>query len=177
MSKRHDEHDGLLAELTSCGEEARQYLEDQLLYANDMWHKKAVRAELMHKRTAEHLRGERKRRKRAEARVKSLKSNERDMLGCETLDTVASTPRHYRGDGFVTCARALSSSTSQKTVVPVSVMAFYWWACAFKYVWRMWSKADPVADGNKAIDCIRKALKDYDEGPQKVASYDWGNDG
>ena len=36
-------------------------------------------------------------------------------------------------------------------------MAFYWWACAFKYVWRMWSKEDPEKDALKAIDCLEKA--------------------
>lgn len=128
--------------------------------------RRLARAVLMHKRTAEHLREERKRRKRAEARVKSLKSNVRDMLGCETMDAIASTPKHYRGDGFVTCRRAMESAASQEKVVEPTPMAFSWWACAFKYVWRCWSKSDPVADGHKAIDCIRKCLGEIRDMPQ-----------
>ena len=77
--------------------------------------------------------------------------------GCEGGDSIIRTPRHYRGDGYVTCSRALESCESQEKVVEPSRMAFYWWACAFKYVWRMWSKEDPEKDALKAIDCLEKA--------------------
>lgn len=139
--------------------------------------RKLHRAELMHKRTAEHLRQERRRRRKAELAAVNYEEAVRGFLGCEDWASIDVTPRHYLGDTWVTCRRALESCQRQPSVVLPTSMAFYWWACSFKYVWRMWSKADPVADGNKAIDCIKKALKDYDEGPQKAASCDWGKDG
>lgn len=68
------------------------------------------------------------------------------------------TPGHYAGDGYVTCSRAMESASVQDEVVPQSVMQLWWWMCAFKYVWRMWSKDDPVKDANKAIDCLGQVI-------------------
>lgn len=117
-----------------------------------------VRAHLMHRRTAEHLREERRRRRIAERDARRAEELNRAFLGCEGGNSIIRTPAHYRGDDLVTCRRAMESCESQEKVVEPSRMAFYWWGCAFKYVWRMWSKENPVADGRKAIDCIRKAL-------------------
>lgn len=109
------------------------------------------RAKLMHRRTAEHLYGERRRRRAAEADLADAEELLRAWNGPETGYSIQRTPAHYRGDNLVTCRRAMESAAS------------YWWRCAFKYVWRMWSKADPRADGEKAIDCIRKALAEIGE--------------
>lgn len=120
--------------------------------------RRLARAKLMHKRTAEHLREERKRRRITECANSGLHRQLRAWYGGETVTSLFDTPAHYRGDGHVTCRRAIESCESQEKVVEPSRMAFYWWACAFKYVWRCWSKADPAADVEKAVDCLRRVL-------------------
>lgn len=77
--------------------------------------------------------------------------------------TISDVPAHYLGDGYVTCSRAMESASVQDAVVPRSAMQLWWWMCAFKYVWRMWSKADPIADAEKALDCLEH-VKDSLEG-------------
>lgn len=146
------------------------------LQLNDWSGQQVARAKWLHIVTANHLREERRRRRLAECANSGLHRQLRAWYGGETVTSLFDTPAHYRGDGHVTCRRAIESCERQEKVVEPSRMAFYWWACAFKYVWRMWSKADPVADGNKAIDCIRKALEDCDQMPLKTASCDWGKD-
>lgn len=144
------------------------------LQLNDWSGQQVARAKWLHIVTANHLREERRRRRIAERDARQAEELNRAFLGCEGGDSIIRTPVHYRGDGYVTCRRAMESCQRQPRVTWPTHMEFYWWACAFKYVWRMWSKADPVADGNKAIDCIRKALEDCDKLPQKAASCDWG---
>ena len=131
--------------------------------------RKLHRAELVHKRTAEHLRQERKRRRLAECANSGLHRQLRAWYGGETVTSLFDTPAHYQGDGLVTCRRAMESCESQEKVVEPSRMAFYWWACAFKYVWRCWSKEDPEADMHKAIDCLRKAMGELPGCARQVA--------
>ena len=128
-----------------------------------------VRAELVHKRTAEHLRQERKRRRLAECANSGLHRQLRAWYGGETVTSLFDTPAHYQGDGLVTCRRAMESCESQEKVVEPSRMAFCWWACAFKCVWRCWSKEDPEADMHKAIDCLRKAMGELPGCARQVA--------
>lgn len=137
-------------------------LSDVLEYCEDM-ERGLARAELMHRRTARHLRKERRRRRIAERDARRAEELNRAFLGCEDGNSIIRTPAHYRGDGLVTCRRAMDSAAFQETVARRTEAASYWWRCAFKYVWRMWSKADPAADGKKAIDCIRKALAEIGE--------------
>ena len=66
-------------------------------------------------------------------------------------------PDHYLGDGYVNCDRAIESASSQRCITERSKLQFWYWATAFKYVWRMWSKEDPEKDALKAIDCLEKA--------------------
>lgn len=76
------------------------------------------------------------------------------------------TPPHYRGDGLVTCSRAMHSAMSQEPCRKAELMpamAAYWWGLAFKYLWRMWSKADPEGDAEKARDCIGKAVRAWSD--------------
>ena len=117
-----------------------------------------ARAELMHERTAKHLREERRRRRDAEYDLAAAEELLVRWLGCETGLSIERTPDHYQGDGLVTCRRAMESAQSQEKVVEPTPMALFWWLTAFKYVWRCWSKADPEADMRKAIDCLRKAM-------------------
>lgn len=72
-------------------------------------------------------------------------------------------PSHYAGDGLVTCSRAMESVSAQGAVVPRSAMGMWWWMCAFKYVWRMWSKADPIADVMKALSCLEHIKDSLEE--------------
>ena len=129
-------------------------------YLERMFHS----AELMHRRTAEHLREERRRRRIAECANSGLHRQLRAWYGGETVTSLFDTPAHYRGDGHVTCCRAMESAQSQSKVVEPTQMAFYWWACSFKYIWRMWSKEDPERDALKAIDCLRKCMKEVRRG-------------
>lgn len=126
--------------------------------------RKLHRAVLMHKRTAEHLRQERKRRRLAECANSGLHRQLRAWYGGETVTSLFDTPAHYRGDGHVTCRRAMESCNSQEKVVEPTLMALNWWLTAFKYVWRMWSKGDPEGDALKAIDCLRKCMREVADG-------------
>ena len=127
---------------------------------NETLCRRLARAELVHRRTAEHLRKERRRRRIAETYNKVVQGLHdkavRELLGPETWESISATPEHYKGDGRVTCRRALDACAAQTRVLVPTFQAFYWWACAFKYVWRMWSKADPRGDLAKAIDCLCK---------------------
>ena len=125
--------------------------------------RKLHRAELMHRRTAEHLRQERKRRRISERDARQAEELNRVFWGCEGGNSIIKTPEHYRGDGFVTCRRAMESAPAQETVCERPPIALWWWCRALEYVWRMWSKEDPRRDGQKAIDCIRKALAEIGE--------------
>lgn len=71
----------------------------------------------------------------------------------EQLKTV---PEHYRGDGFITCDMALAAMLSRATRMAMPPMVIFWWANAFKYIWRWAYKGNGVADLNKAIDCIER---------------------
>lgn len=71
---------------------------------------------------------------------------------------MSDTPKHYEGDGDITCADAMESMM----VPPVdgyglSPMGYYWWGCALKYVWR-WPHKGGKKDIEKAIDCLTRLL-------------------
>lgn len=71
----------------------------------------------------------------------------------EQLGTV---PEHYRGDGFITCDMALAAMLARATRMAMPPMVIFWWANAFKYLWRWAYKSDCTGDLNKAIDCIER---------------------
>lgn len=121
-----------------------------------------ARARRLQEVTADHLRKARRELREARAYVGRAERLLRGWAGDEGNLERARTPAHYRGDGLVTCSRALSSAMAQEMCPSADLMpamAAYWWGCAFKYVWRMWSKSDPQADGEKAIDCIGRAVR------------------
>lgn len=113
--------------------------------------------ERLHVVTAQHLSKERRSRRYAEEVVKEtqgrLKEANAKILGSQDALARYTTPNHYKGDG-ITCIRAMESAASQDRVREPSDVEFYLWASAFKYVWRTWSKADPVSDVDKAINCL-----------------------
>ena len=63
------------------------------------------------------------------------------------------TPDHYAGCG-VTAGEALRSMLNAPANVEVPPMALFWWALAFKYVWRMFAKGQGALDCAKSLDCL-----------------------
>ena len=63
-------------------------------------------------------------------------------------DAVAS-PAHYTSGG-IEAKDALRAAMDGSELSP---MAFYWWGCAFKYMWR-WSRKNGVEDLRKCRQCI-----------------------
>ena len=67
----------------------------------------------------------------------------------ETLKTM-NTPKHYMGNGVITCRDAMRSMMdnfhSRGDVI-------YWWGCIFKYIWR-WPYKGGAEDLLKARACI-----------------------
>lgn len=60
------------------------------------------------------------------------------------------SPAHYAGNGLE-CKEALRSAMCGCHGLPP--MAFYWWGCVFKYVWR-WPRKNGVEDLRKARQCL-----------------------
>lgn len=60
------------------------------------------------------------------------------------------------GDGFITCDMALAAMLAKATRMAMPPMVIFWWANAFKYLWRWAYKSDCTGDLNKAIDCIER---------------------
>lgn len=89
-------------------------------------------------------------------------------------DPVAA-PRHYRGDGTIECMDALqlmmnsvycvqpqANGGKAKNIPPTG---FYWWGCAFKYLWR-WIWKNGVQDLRKCrqrIDYLIDIMEVDDE--------------
>lgn len=144
---------------------------DKFLYerkvtpADDWGAEQVSRAECLHIVTARHLRRARKTIRKLRGSVERLQRlcDEKDALIYAYRGSVGNVfpstpvPEHYLGDGYVTCDRAIESASAQRCIVNRPQINYWYWATAFKYVWRMWSKAEPVADARKAIDCIEKA--------------------
>lgn len=115
--------------------------------------------------TARHLRKARRTIKELRGRVERLQDrcHKKDLLidgyrGEVGRDNpFGHVPEHYRGDGYVTCDRAIESALNQQGIVARTPIQLWYWATAMKYVWRMWSKEDPEKDALKAIDCLEKA--------------------
>lgn len=123
------------------------------------YHGELARVRHLQEVTAEHLRKARTDLHNARYDVEHAERLLRDWAGNETGFERQHTPEHYMGDGLVTCSRALYSASHHPYVRFLPPMAAYWWGCAFKYLWRMWSKNDPESDAAKAKDCIGKAVR------------------
>lgn len=90
-----------------------------------------------------------------------------------TLTRDAGCPEHYRGDGYITCSRAMKSALAMwpAAMAPCSTMSVWWWCCAFKYLWRCAVKGTTLKDIDKAIDCLyklRKEIKPHLESQMKA---------
>lgn len=53
-----------------------------------------------------------------------------------------------------TAAQALRAATAQPAITPRSETAYYLWALAFKYLWRLWTKGQAQSDLRKCRDCL-----------------------
>lgn len=69
-------------------------------------------------------------------------------------EQLESIPEHYRGDGFITCDMALASMLARAHRMAMPPIVIFWWANAFKYLWRWAYKGDCAGDLSKAVDCI-----------------------
>ena len=77
------------------------------------------------------------------------------------LGMTEENPGHYRGDGTVSCSRAMRSMLANWKNVPLACA--YWAATAFKYLWRFPLKGNPKEDLMKAVDCANRALEAWEE--------------
>lgn len=75
-------------------------------------------------------------------------------------------PAHYEGDGVTTCAVAMKSMTSEVDHDP---MVFWWWLCAFKYLWR-WPHKGRVDDLRKCEDCVHRLIEVMED--SEIRRYD-----
>lgn len=128
----------------------------------------------VHEATAEHLRKARRELRETRARLDTtlehfaVLAKDHSDLVCDlrAAELTSIIPAHYRGDGIVSAARALRSATAQSTKTERTEGGFYWWALAFKYVWRLWSKGQADSDAKKAIDCLKRVIWELDEGEE-----------
>ena len=67
-------------------------------------------------------------------------------------------PAHYAGNGEIECKDALSSMFYGADSNLLGPLAFDWYGCAFKYVWRF-SRKNGVQDIDKAIECLTELRK------------------
>ena len=77
------------------------------------------------------------------------------------LGMTEENPGHYKGDGVVSCSRAMRSMTAPWESVPP--FCAYWAVTAFKYLWRFPLKGNPKEDLMKAVDCANRALDAWEE--------------
>ena len=77
------------------------------------------------------------------------------------LGLTEENPAHYKGDGTVSCSRAMRSMTAPWENVPP--FCAYWAVTAFKYLWRFPLKGNPREDLMKAVDCANRALDAWEE--------------
>lgn len=64
-------------------------------------------------------------------------------------DDAVASPAHYTSGG-IEAKDALKAAMDGSRLSP---MAFYWWGCAFKYLWR-WVRKNGVEDLRKCRQCI-----------------------
>lgn len=71
-------------------------------------------------------------------------------------NNAVSHPSHYTGGG-IECKDAMAAMiqhcVNDGKVKNLPHMAFYWWGCAFKYLWR-WDRKNGVQDLEKCKQCV-----------------------
>lgn len=66
------------------------------------------------------------------------------------MDDNVKNPKHYAGDGKITCMDAMKSMTHGLSFDPTVA---YWWLIAFKYLWR-WPRKGGLEDLKKCRQSI-----------------------
>ena len=66
------------------------------------------------------------------------------------MDYNVKNPKHYAGDGKITCMDAMKSMTHGLSFDP---SVAFWWLTAFKYLWR-WPKKGGLKDLEKCKQSI-----------------------
>ena len=66
------------------------------------------------------------------------------------MDDNVKNPKHYAGDGKVTCMNAMWSMTHGLSLNP---LVAFWWLTAFKYLWR-WPRKGGLEDLEKCKQSI-----------------------
>lgn len=79
-------------------------------------------------------------------------------------------PKHYAGDGFVDCKRAMKSMHAGWDLAHFANESdlFFYVSCAFKYIWRFPLKDSEdggLQDLKKARECLDIAIKEWDRAP------------
>ena len=87
-----------------------------------------------------------------------------------TLTRDAGCPEHYRGDGFITCSRAMKAALGRwpAAMALPCTMAVWWWCCAFKYVDVY--KRQPMHGGSTGIVRSRHLLVNVSKAADKEAA-------
>ncbi len=75
------------------------------------------------------------------------------------VSDVVESPDHYAGDGRIECMDAMRSMLHGSEQEPIVT---FWWANAFKYLWR-WHKKNGAQDLKKAKRCIEYVLRELGE--------------
>lgn len=68
-------------------------------------------------------------------------------------------PRHYAGDGEISCMDAMVSMSHDSATV-LDATTIYWWLSAFKYLWR-WPWKNKDQDIDKCIRCLEYMRESY----------------
>lgn len=79
------------------------------------------------------------------------------MTTMKTIHNIITDPLHYDGAHGVECKEAMANMidrvTDCKVGEDVTPTVVYWWACAFKYLWR-WPFKNGIQDLRKCVECI-----------------------
>lgn len=98
--------------------------------------------------------------------IPGMPATSEPLAGVAAREHDGKTPAHYMGDG-VTADDALRSMLNAPANAEVPHMALFWWALAFKYVWRLFAKGQGARDCAKARDCLARLADEMG----------WGDDG
>lgn len=80
-----------------------------------------------------------------------------EMVSEDIFDDVK-CPKHYAGDGSISCMRAMQSMMC-RAETRLRATQIYWWGCAFKYLWRfLWKNG--IQDLDKCKRCIDYLIDD-----------------
>lgn len=93
------------------------------------------------------------------------------LFEAEQQKEAVSNPSHYTGGG-IECKDALRAMMGTSyclqpranggNVENMAPIAFYWWGCAFKYLWR-WTRKNGIQDLEKCKQCIDYLIAEVED--------------